>query len=188
MSIWTFGLAVLVLMPSESGSAGFHLGGTRLNREQHGLRLRGSLGPLLPLIGGGRFSGFCHGLVFHDVRDRFARYGTPQSLRQFVRVAQFALPDDDHFPAVPAEFFPVSVIALTRASELRQPVLATGSRGARAWATGMPVPETAVDEHDGAMFGQHDIRIAGQIGAMQSESKSKAVKERPDLLFRRRVP
>jgi len=42
------------------------------------------------------------------------------------------------------------------------------------------VPKTAMHEDDGAMLWKHDIRIARQICAMQTEAKTEAMQQLTD--------
>jgi len=49
------------------------------------------------------------------------------------------------------------------------------------------VPEAAVHKDDGASFRQNNVRLAGQILAVESETISEPMQERADLSFRRCV-
>jgi len=44
-------------------------------------------------------------------------------------------------------------------------------------AAGVPVPETAVNEHDALSTRKNDVRFSGQICAMKRESASETVQD-----------
>jgi hypothetical protein len=50
-------------------------------------------------------------------------------------------------------------------------------------ATVMAMPKTSMNENDGLPFGQHDVRLAGQILSMEPESITHPVKNAPDPDF-----
>jgi hypothetical protein len=50
------------------------------------------------------------------------------------------------------------------------------------------VPEAPVDEDDRPVFREDDIRVAGQVFAMQAEAIPQPVQQAPDDEFRLRVP
>ena len=52
----------------------------------------------------------------------------------------------------------------------------------------MAVPETPVDEYDRPVPGKNEIRLSGQVSAVDPEPESPAVQGRPDYQFRFRIP
>ena len=52
----------------------------------------------------------------------------------------------------------------------------------------MSVPEAAVDEYNGFVFWQHDIRRSRQVPAVQAETESVPVQQGADQKFRLGVP
>lgn len=51
----------------------------------------------------------------------------------------------------------------------------------------MPVPKAAMHKDDSAAFRQHNVRLSGQILAVEPETISELMQERADLSFRRCV-
>ena len=52
----------------------------------------------------------------------------------------------------------------------------------------VPVPETAVDEHDRLVAWQHDVRGAGERFSMEAEAKTEGMDQPADLQLRAGVP
>jgi len=48
----------------------------------------------------------------------------------------------------------------------------------------MAMPETAMNQYDGIIFGQNDIRPAGQFAPMEPVPETKLVQAMPDQDFR----
>ena len=61
--------------------------------------------------------------------------------------------------------------------ELVRPKFFMAFRGGSVRASGMPVPEASVNEDDGAMFGQDDVRLSCHIQSMQPEAIAGPVKQ-----------
>ena len=103
--------------------------------------------------------------------------------------AQLALPDHERPPAEFTKLGNVFCVTIARAGKLRLPVVQIGLRQSsdRAIRVRMPMPETAVHEDHGAVFGQREVWFAGQVGAVQPESVAHPMSHRSDGKFRRHV-
>lgn len=69
------------------------------------------------------------------------------------------------------------------AFELGPPVFQVGFGEPRDWASGflVPVPEAAVDEDDGLMARERQVRRTRQVAPVQAEAVAKSVNHRADL-------
>ena len=76
------------------------------------------------------------------------------------------------------------LIALYRSGEFWQPVLLPGGGSAGARASSMAVPEAAVDEDDGVVLGEYQVRTSGEVAAVQAKAKAKAMQKGAYLEFR----
>lgn len=103
-----------------------------------------------------------------------------EAIFELGEVAHFALPDGEDGPAEAGEFGLFVVVASDVAVDFGGPEVAVGGRQGGAGAAFVAVPEAAVDEDDGAVFGQDDVRVAGQVASMESEAVAEAVEDRPD--------
>jgi hypothetical protein len=92
------------------------------------------------------------------------------------RVAiQGAFPHQDHLPTQRLERSGRFSIAGDIALELFLPKGRIGSRQGRPFAVRVTMPETAVHKDDGSIFGQDEIRSAGQAAAPQTIPKAQPV-------------
>mgnify|MGYP001099814085 CR=1 FL=1 len=87
---------------------------------------------------------------------------------------ELAFPDDGHAPAQAAEAADVPAVVRNVPGELLRPELPVALGGGCNLATLVPVPEAAVDENDGPVFGQDDVRLAGEIRSVEPEAVSRA--------------
>ena len=76
---------------------------------------------------------------------------------------QLAFPDDDDGPAFGLQLAPDFLVPLLVAGDFRLPKLSVGFRDVGVLAVFVAMPEAAVDEDDGAVLGEDDIRFAGQF-------------------------
>jgi hypothetical protein len=90
---------------------------------------------------------------------------------------QFAFPNHEKTPAQFRKFPLMSGVPRHIASELRLPEAAIGLRRGRLIAT-MAMPEAAAHLDDGAMAGQHDVRMPRQRLDMKAEPKAGTVQPR----------
>lgn len=82
---------------------------------------------------------------------------------------EFALPDDDDGPAFGFQLAPCVLVALPVPCYLGGPEVGVGLGYRVILAVLVAVPEAAVDEDDGAVLGEDDVRLAGKtlvIGAI----------------------
>ena len=61
--------------------------------------------------------------------------------------------------------------------ELVGPEFPVALGGGRHLAVFVPVPETSVDENDGAVFGQYDVGLAGEVRNVEPEAVAGAVQQ-----------
>lgn len=85
---------------------------------------------------------------------------------------QFALPHHDDIPAHLPQFLLLPCVAFNVSFEFMIPEFPVGCRSACIPATLMPVPEAAVDEYNGLVLWQHDIRMSRISPVVFSESQS----------------
>lgn len=100
----------------------------------------------------------------------------------FFRVAGFAFPDFEHFPAKFDQLLPVFTVPAAVAFEFRAPEFLPRLGHARLLAVrvGMPVPKATVDEDDLPPAGEDEIGFAGKVLAVQPEAVAHAVNEAAD--------
>lgn len=85
---------------------------------------------------------------------------------------QFALPHHNDLPAHFLQLLLLPCVALDVSFELLIPEFPVGCRSACIPASLMPVPEAAVDEYNGLVLWQHDIRMSRISPVVFSESQS----------------
>ena len=107
-----------------------------------------------------------------------------------LRPSQRTFPDRDDMPARVAEGGFVVEVAGLVVLDLLPPPCAAGFRQAVVRAMLVPVPETTVDEDDGAVFRQDEVGLAGEqavLRAVDGEAVGEAVEHGPQREFRFRV-
>ena len=123
-----------------------------------------------------------------------SRLGSPQPLLQPQRdiginpLAQRTFPDDCYSPASLKQVVSVSSVPFRVGVEFGLPELRAGSRGCRVRATGVPMPETAVNEAYRSELTKHEIGSAGEFPVMQTVSQATGMKGLAESKFRPRVP
>lgn len=75
---------------------------------------------------------------------------------------QLAFPDDDDRPALSLQFAPDFLVTLLVACNLGLPEVGVGLGCRGVLAVLVAMPEAAVDEDDGAVLGQNDVRGTGE--------------------------
>ena len=135
--------------------------------------------------------------ILHIIRSRTgleSRLGSPQPLFQpqcdldINPLAQRTFPDDRDSPASLKQVVSVSSVPFRVGVELGLPELRASSRGCRIRATGMPVPETAVNEAYCSELTKHEIGSTGKFPVMQAVSQATGMKGSAESKFRPRVP
>ena len=99
------------------------------------------------------------------------------------RPPSFALPDDRDPPAEGDKRTLCLLVPLVIALELGGPIVLTGSRDSGINATGVLVPEAAMDKDSKAVSRQHYVRPAGQIAAVKPKPKAEPVQRLPHHYF-----
>ena len=100
------------------------------------------------------------------------------SRQHTVRMFQLAAPDRHDAPPEAAEAAAMLLIVGDVAGEFGGPEFPVRPGRGGDFAVPVPVPEAAVDENDGAMARQHDVRRAGQRADMDPKSMAGAVEQR----------
>jgi len=77
----------------------------------------------------------------------------------------------------------MAFIAFGIAIEFGQPPFASMSWYSSSFAAFVAMPEAAVNEDDGFVFGQNDVGTAGQFAVVQSEAVAHAMQEGADDEF-----
>lgn len=100
--------------------------------------------------------------------------------------SQGALPDGRHSPATVYQLLPFAPVALHVGAEFSLPELASGGRIGRSRATGMAMPETAVNEAGRPEARKDEIRRPGEASNMKPISQATRVERSPqgELGFR----
>jgi hypothetical protein len=110
-----------------------------------------------------------------------------KATRESLRISGFASPNHGDAPALLAEGGAVAGVACGIAFQFGEPEFAAcGGHGGFA-AIRVPVPEAAVDENDEPARAQHDVRLSGQSGAVETKAQSHGVEEPAHDQFRCRV-
>lgn len=123
-----------------------------------------------------------------------SRFSSPQPLLQpqcdleINPLAQRTFPDNRDSPASLKQVVSVSSVPFRVGMELGLPELRASSRGCRVRATGVPVPETAVDEAYCSELTKHEIGSAGEFPVMQTVSQATGMKSPAESKFRPRIP
>ena len=104
----------------------------------------------------------------------------------FVDVAGFAIPDHEHPPTGPPELSCMFLISRNIARELGCPVAGVGfgAAGIEAGCFDMHMPKTAVDEDDFLACTEHEVRLAGQVFAMETIAEAEGGRDAADDEFR----
>jgi hypothetical protein len=103
------------------------------------------------------------------------------------RILQLAFPNDEHSPSLLLKKLTVGFVAKLIPVELRNPILGAGTRYPSFRAAGMLMPETSVHKYDFPACRENDVRLSGQVEAMQPEPISDVVNEAAKDNFRVRV-
>ena len=123
-----------------------------------------------------------------------SRLGSPQPLLQpqcdleINPLTQRTFPDNRDSPASLKQVVSVSSVPFRVGMELGLPELRASSRGCRVRATGVPVPETAVNEAYCSELTKHEIGSAGEFPVMQTVSQATDMKGSAESKFRPRIP
>jgi hypothetical protein len=107
--------------------------------------------------------------------------------REILRPPRFAFPNHYNAPAEVSELSQDALITRLVPIKLGGPELAIRFGSVSEPASGMPMPETAVNEDSGAVPRKHNVRFARQVAAMQAKSIAESMQHRSDDAFRRRV-
>lgn len=75
-------------------------------------------------------------------------------------------------------------VTLDRSAELFLPELRAGLRRGRIGASFMPMPEAAMDEDDGPVLRENDVRFPRQVRNMQLETEAFPVEQAAQHQFR----
>lgn len=100
---------------------------------------------------------------------------------------ELALPDDNGVPSEAFEFPDVFRVALLVAADFFLPEVRICLRDGGVAAERVAVPEAAVDENDGVIFPQHDVRTARQVFPVQGIAKPPCMQESARNHLRTRV-
>lgn len=92
-----------------------------------------------------------------------------------------ALPDDDHVPTEALEKGGVAGVPGCVACKFLPPESGVCLGNVGVFAAGMGVPEAPVYEDDGLVFGQDDVRAAGEVFALEAEAVAEREQEFADL-------
>lgn len=103
------------------------------------------------------------------------------SLTHFFDVLALALPNDEHFPALPAQGCPRPPVALLVPEQLIVPELHVRLRRSHAVLASMRMPKAAVDKYNLAPSGKDQVRLAWEVPSMEPVSVTHAVNQAPDF-------
>ena len=101
-------------------------------------------------------------------------------------LGQLTLPDDGPLPPGNSQIGVVFPVSLNVPGYFRLPVFDVAGRHPGAFAA-MPMPETAMNEDGRPVLRQHQVGLARQILAVQSEPESRSVQGAPNEQLSRRV-
>ena len=104
-----------------------------------------------------------------------------------VLFGEFAFPDGDDAPCEGVEALGAQFVAGDVAGHFFLPEVGVAFRDDIFGAVAVAVPEAAVDEYDGAVLRQHQIRRAGQASVVESVAIALAPQLFPDGPLRGRV-
>lgn len=97
---------------------------------------------------------------------------------------QFAFPDGDYAPGEGFEALVVESVTFFVFPDLIHPEVGVGFGRCVVFAAFVAVPEAAVDEYHGAIFGQEDVGSAGEGLDVDTKAKTGAEERLSHLLFR----
>ena len=97
-----------------------------------------------------------------------------------------AFPDDPGPPARLVQRGVGGTVTCDRCADFPAPEVLTGRRPAEQIAV-MTVPETAVYKNDSAVSGEHEVRAAGEVAAVQTVTEAQRMKSAPQHEFGFRV-
>lgn len=100
---------------------------------------------------------------------------SPEQLIEPLGVTRLALPDRDHGPSKCREARRISKVAIHIRGKLGDPEIAAGRRSRCVTASGMPMPEASVNEHDGPVPRQDDVRPPRQASVVKAKSQTRSV-------------
>jgi len=106
--------------------------------------------------------------------------GFLEAARQLRFIDGLALPHNQGAPAKRTQSAERLLVAGDVLFKLRGPEGEIAFRRIREAASGVPVPEAPMHEHNRAMPRQDDVWPAGKFRSIQSESKSEAMKNGPN--------
>ena len=100
--------------------------------------------------------------------------GRCRCLDGFLQAAllQLTLPDDDDRPAFCLQLTPGVLVTLPVAGDLGGPEVGVGLGDRVILAVLVAVPEAAVDEDDGAVLGEDDVRRAGEAAVVDAVAEA----------------
>ena len=87
---------------------------------------------------------------------------------------EFAFPDDDDGPAFGFQLAPGVLVTLLVPCYLGGPEVGVGFGNRVVFAVFVAVPEAAVDEDDGAVFGEDDVGFAGEASVVDAVAEAQA--------------
>ena len=87
---------------------------------------------------------------------------------------EFAFPDNDDGPAFSLQLAPGVLVALLVPCYLGGPEVGVGFGDGVVLTVFVAVPEAAVDEDDGAVFGEDDVRFAGEVSVVDAVTEAQA--------------
>ncbi len=93
-------------------------------------------------------------------------------------------PNRKNFPARSDQGGPIGAVTTDVAVELSVPEFKTGLRSLPAFSALMAVPETTMDQDNGTVAWEHDVRGAGKVSPVQPEAKTFAKEHGADQSFR----
>ena len=90
---------------------------------------------------------------------------------------QLTLPDCNYTPAKIPQFLSLTLIPLHRDIKFRLPKLCPGSRSSSIRTTWMPVPITAMDKYNCAVFPKNYVRATWQFLIVEAETVTSTMKQ-----------
>ena len=123
------------------------------------------------------------GLDRIDRMDRRGKTGIqsfPEAGEDVVRVLELAFPHHQHLPTQAAQLAQVLSVVRDIPREFVGPEFPVGLGDGGHFAVPVPVPETAVDKDHSMIFGQDNVRLAGEVLHVEPEAVARAVKQAAD--------
>ena len=105
-----------------------------------------------------------------------------------VRLFQLALPNDNNAPSFRLQLTPNFLIPLLVPGNLSHPELCVGFRNRIILTVFVAMPEAAMHEDNSTIFGQYEVRLAGQALVVEPIPVTPAPQLGPHNLLRGRVP